>query len=477
MKKAIRSFSCALALALTAGMFAACGEYKRPDSGNEVTKTDYTINFNLPATTKAEIKVIIPDKETEKKIIDAAIEGFNQKYPLIKVTKNYLTIDSYNTTVQRLSQAGSLAEVIWCNSTNYYYLVSNQIALNLDEFYEQGEAAGQFDYDADFTSDFRKSGTFDGVPYAVPRSIDSAVTFYNKDVLTKAGVDLNPETTVVKNGWTWEDFLSVCKQVRAYYVREGKTNFYPLDANLGWEAVSWPIIKSLGGDMINEEGEFALTEEVAGKVYDFVQDLVENDIIPGAGEKNGTSFESAPTPPSEEPSGGLLFQSTTIDHYETMENLKGKFDIVSFPLINGENASIGYGFAGYALNAAAVKDQTKLDAAAAFVNYLISYDGQQKVAKDGGLTLPSGRTDLSAETPDANWHGTYGSRFNVSAYTYGSEYKVTQDFLGYVNPTFSTKLISAMNTYVNSYCIRESKDRAYTMFKGAVEDVFNSVVQ
>lgn len=469
MKKAFKIFSCMLVAALAAGSFAACGEYRRPGSDSTLETADYTVNFNLPASTQASIRVLVPDNDEERKIINALIAGFNEQYPLITVTPNYFDLSSYNATVQRQFQAGVLAEVVWCNSTNYYYLVSNGIALNLDDFYEQGEAAGEFDYDADFTSDFRNAGMFDGVPYAAPRSTDSVVTFYNTDILTAAGVDLDPETTIVKNGWTWNDFLSVCEQVRNYYDRTEHSNYYPIDANLAWEAVSWPIIESLGGEVINEAGEFALTQEAAGEVYDFVQNLVTNDYIPGPGEASGSSFESG--------TGAMLFQSTTIDHYQTSATLANKFDIVSFPMIDGENSSIGYGFAGYAINTQAAEDQATLDATAAFINYLISYDGQQKVAADGGLTLPSVRTELSAENPEANWHRTYGDSFNVSAYTYGSEYKITQDFLGYVNPVFSTSIISAMNGYVGAYCIRETKDRAYTLFQGEIEDAFNSVVQ
>ncbi len=469
MKKIWKTVTCGLLAAMAAGSFSACGEYKRPSSDGSLETTDYTVNFNLPASTQASIRIMIPDSDPERKIANALIEGFNQKYPLIQVTINPMNLNSYNDTVLRQYQADRLAEIVWCDSTNYYYLVSNGIALNLDGFYEQGEAAGQFDSETDFTYDFLNSGKFNGIPYAVPRSTDSVVTFYNKEILAAAGVDLNPETTVVRNGWSWEDFLSVCEKVRNYYDGKGQTNYYPIDANFTWEAVSWPIIEALGGEVIGEDGKFALTEEKAGEVYDFVQNLVSSDYIPGLNESSGSSFESA--------TGAMLFQSTTIDNYQTRATLKDKFDIVSFPLINGENASIGYGFAGYAVNEQAADDPDTLNATMAFINYMISYDGQQKVARDGGLTLPSVRTELSVDNPDASWHSTYGSQFNVAAYTYGSEYKVTQDFLGYVNPVFSTSIIDAMNGFVGAYCIRETKERAYTLFKGEIEDAFNSVVQ
>ncbi|MFQ7077547.1 MAG: hypothetical protein ACLRSW_06210 [Christensenellaceae bacterium] len=52
----------------------------------------------------------------------------------------------------------------------------------------------------------------------------------------------------------------------------------------------------------------------------------------------------------------MLFQSTTIDHYETTATLKGKFDVVSFRR-SRENSAMGIGFAGYALNSQVAEDQ------------------------------------------------------------------------------------------------------------------------
>lgn len=467
MTKLTKIVSCILSSAFLAAAGAGCNGYNRPNSGGELPAQDYTVDFNLPATTSAEIKVIIPDNETERKLMNALIEGFNQKYPNIKVTMNFLTIDSYNSTVTKQYSAKVLADVIWTNSSNYYFLVSNGYALNLDHFTEQAEKAGEFDYDADFTEDFRSMGLFGGTRYAVLRSADSVVTFYNKNILTAAGVDLKPETTLVKNGWSWEDFLTVCGQVREYYDKKGDSKFYPIDANFTWEAVSWPVMKSLGGELIDKEGKFALTEEKNEEIYSFVQNMVTKRYIPA--ENDGkSSFENG--------TGAMLFQSTTIDHYETTATLKGKFDVVSFPKIAGENSAMGIGFAGYALNSQVAEDQAKLNAASAFMAYLMSNDGQQKAAKDGGLTLPSIRSGLSAENPDAYWHSTYPA-FNVAAYTYGSEYKATQDFLAYADSSISSSLINALNSYVGSYCIKQTTSgKAYNLLKGAIQDAFDTIV-
>lgn len=137
---------------------------------------------------------------------------------------------------------------------------------------------------------------------------------------------------------------------------------------------------------------------------------------------------------------------------------------------------MGIGFAGYALNSQVAEDQAKLNAASAFMAYLMSNDGQQKAAKDGGLTLPSIRSGLSAENPDAYWHSTYPA-FNVAAYTYGSEYKATQDFLAYADSSISSSLINALNSYVGSYCIKQTTSgKAYNLLKGAIQDAFDTIV-
>ena len=101
MTKLTKIVSCILSSAFLAAAGAGCNGYNRPNSGGELPAQDYTVDFNLPATTSAEIKVIIPDNETERKLMNALIEGFNQKYPNIKVTMNFLTIDSYNSTVTK----------------------------------------------------------------------------------------------------------------------------------------------------------------------------------------------------------------------------------------------------------------------------------------------------------------------------------------------------------------------------------------
>jgi multiple sugar transport system substrate-binding protein len=462
MKKLFKLLiACVLALAFAVSA-AGCGEIKR---GGEITRDEYDVNLTLPASYQGEIKVLRPDNEVEEKILNALIKGFNEKYPLIKVTTNLLSMDSYNATVMRQFEAEVLADILWTDSAKYYFLVANGIALNLDAYLDAAKAQGVFDYEQDFTDEAKKMGKYGEYLFAVPRTCDSVITFYNKEILGAAGVDMS----VLKNGWTWDEFLGVCQKVRDYYDAQGKNNYYPIDANLNWESVGYPIIKSLGGEVISSDGKFALTAEVNQKVSEFIKVLVDRRFVASKND-SVSSFEGG--------SGALLFQSATIDKFENLAVTRGKFDVCSFPLINGENSAIGHGFAGYAVNRKLKDEPKKLEAALAFMAYLMSEDGQQIIAKEGGLTLPSIRSGLSQENPDAIWHKEYTEKgFNVAAYAYGSQYKTDLDFIGYIDPIFASDVVSAIRTYVGSYAVKETPANALKYFKADIDDAFNSVVE
>lgn len=465
MKKRISVLLIAVLACVTAFCAVGCtGPEKR---GGKIQRIDYNVAFDLPASYTATIKVLRPAREYEKKILNAAIAGFNEQYPNITVEQNTVVLDSYNEDVFKQSRAGILPDIVWTDSSKFYFLVSNGIALNLEPFYEQATRARVFDFEKDFSADFRNMAKFGDLTFAMPRSADSVVTFYNKEILAAADVDLNPETTKIKNGWTWNDFLEVCEKVRQYYDRQGHTNYYPIDPYLDWESVAYPIIKSFGGEVIDEDGNFALTASANEKITGLVKNLV---------DKKYTHLNNDIASNFENGTGAMLFQSTSIDQYQDTEGTRDKFDVVSFPLINGEDSAIGYGFAGYSLNAALLNDQTKLNASCAFLSYLMSYDGQQKIARDGGLKLPSIRNDLSMENPEAAWHSQVRDAFNISAYTYGSQYKTELDFLGNVAPEFSADVIEALNSYIGKYAKERDSVTALRMFNTKIDQVFDSVV-
>lgn len=471
----MRKFSKIVAFALSiVAAFSLIGCGGKPND-NVPEEKSYTVNFDIPATTGAKISVAVPDNDSERQKINALISAFNTKYPLIDVSVN--TPFSADNTVERcINQfnANLLADIVWCNSTNYYGMVANGIFLNLEDFVSQAKTAGVFDYENDFDTAFQSMGRVQGKLYAIGRSVDSVVTFYNKKMLAAAGDFV--DTSLIRNGWTWNDFLTVCSQLRAYYDSFGGKyeKVYPVDANVGWESVGYPIIKSFGGEVINDNGEFSLTEEQSGKVFDLINNLTEERYISSKNDAI-SSFVSAAD--DTDVRTALIFQSASIDHYEERYplDLKGNIDVVSFPLINGENSAIGFGFAGYGVNSKIVDNQDKLNAVMAFMTYLMSYDGQQAMAENGGLTTPSIRKDLSETNPDAKWCAKHKDTCNMAAYTYGAQYKVGMDFLANVKATLTGDIVSNLNKYTGSYCISKTKADAYRLFRAGINEAFDDV--
>jgi len=467
MKKILKIVAMLLAIPMMFGA-VACGGTPPPPADAE-----YEVNYSaLDKNASGTIKVMRPANVIEDSILDAWIAGFKAEYPNVTVVKTPVDINSYNSTVQKQFQANQLADILWCNSTNMYYLIANDIALDLDCFMADTEAATGFDWkfddkEDDFTDEFNMMGVHDGSRYAIPRSIDSVVCLYMKDTVAAAGVNM----AQYKDGWTMEEFKTEALKVREYMVDEFGSNYYPLDPYLEWGSVAWPIVKSLGGEFIGSNGQFALTEAKADEVHAFVNDLTDNGIVAPYGVSAGNSFEGG--------TGAFLWQSTTVGNFQENLTLKDRFDVVPFPTI-GDNPAVGTGFAGYAINSKVANDQDRLNLVSAFMAYLMSYDGQQKLAdtkENGGAgwNSVSIRADLGIDNTDANWHKQYSEDFNMAAYTANSQYKVGVEFLGNADATYSEDIIAALVSYVGGYCKRETSSAAYAMLQDDMDEVFNSI--
>lgn len=273
--------------------------------------------------------------------------------------------------MRNLFRTGSLDDIVWTNSPDVYYLADKNIATNLTPYIEASEEAGVFRLEEDFYQEFFDVAAVDGKQYAIPRSADSVVTFVNKDILKKAGVDLDPETTLVKDGWSWADFMSVCAQVRTYLDNNGMSDYYVCDANLtAWLSTSYPVLRSYGRGYAGRIRAKAATHspETRNACNGTARWWISSYIV-DTSKESASSFESG--------TSTFLFQSASISLFANRPALKGKIDLVSFPLIQEKNTpKIGSGIAGYSIN---VNAKNK-DLCWAFLSHMLSYDGQQAMA-------------------------------------------------------------------------------------------------
>ena len=435
----------ALALASCGGPGASTSS-----SVDVLSSTDVSVDPNIQAT----ISILIPSgNENETTMIDKVTQGFNLKFPNVMIEKNYVSVSSYEATVRNQSMAGSLPDIVWTNSPEFYFLIKNNIAEPLDAYINGSQTAGDFNFQTDFKTAYFDMGAAKGSHYVVPRSADSVVTFYNKKLLSDAGIDMSS----IKNGWTWADFSAVCAQYRTYLDNNGHSgDYYPVDANLlGWNSVSYPMLRSFGSDVLDDAGKITIDSPETRNALAFMQDMITKRYTVKTGDTAGSSFEIGTAP--------FIFQSASFSLYNDKRVLHDNIDIVNFPLITGEGTpstpKIGAGIAGYTIN----KKASNKALCWQYLNYLLSKDGQNALA-EGGLNLAPIRNDLN-DYKTAKWGEGYPTA-NLEAYLVYDEYKIPEEYLGRVDPKYMADLQLSFQDMISDT----------TMLRKSIEDTIEDAV-
>ncbi len=415
---------------------------------------NYEVNLQLDKNVSADLKVMIPVGDYEEKIMDSLILGFKDMYPNVNVIKSTVQIgDAYQSTIMTQWQAGILPDVIWTDSTTgFYYLVSKKIALNLNPYIEASETSGAFNIDTDFYRNIFNMCSNDGKLYMVPRSHDNVVVLINKEEFQAAGIDYSQYA----NGWTWEQFKRVCGQFRTYYNSLGKPNYYPLTPSFYWAPVYGSMLESYNASVFNGN-EIAIDSAATREVLTELKEMqssgyVASTAADGASENSFYSGNQA-----------MIFTSEPLSRNSNSGVLNGKVDVLPYPLMDAHsNPKIGSGSAGYAINA----DTKVRDVAWAFMNYMLTAEGQQGMAVAGAKTTPI-RRDL-ADYSVAKW-GEGFRDCNLGAYLYGEDYLMTPTFFLGFPIDKSTKITDAVSQmFVNA--LNPAKD-IETCIANCVEDL------
>ena len=465
-----------LAGLLSLAVFSGCNRSGNKPGRQPVDPNDITVN--LDPNMQAELEIMVPGGNiNERTMIQCLIDDFADLFPNVTINMSYVSVDNYVNAVRQQQIPGTLPDIVWSNSPDFYELVESETFVDLTPYIKANElqdkvntyigADGEpakYSFEDDFYTEFYDMGSVGESCYVIPRSSDAVVTFINTDILEKAGVDLDPATTKVKNGWTWDDFMEVCAKVRTYMDNNGMRTDYVFDANLtSWLSVCYPMLLSYGGEVLNEKGEIAIDSEATRQCLAMVADLVEKRYINDSTVATSGSFDNGKS--------AMLFQSASVSLYANRVALKGKVDLVSFPLITENNTpKIGAGIAGYAIN----NESENIELAWAFLNYLSSYAGQQKMALNG-LNLASIRKDLSDYTV-ANWGKGYET-LNLAAYTYGSEYKVSTDFFTRTNLSAKAGIQQAIKQMFNNASNAEKAKNIDAIISSAVRDMEDAMIE
>ena len=440
MKKII----CILLCVLFVMGFAGCGK----SGGGNGNTDDYEVNLHPDTQTTATLRVACENYDKEKKIISDLGALFKKQYPNVKVDIVPFS-GAISSTYASWASANNMPDIFINNTFDMFTLSDKGILLNLDPYLNAEKEDSESDFDInDYYESYFKMGQekFDGAQYMIPRSADRVVCHYNKAVFTAAGVDMS----LVRNGWTWDDFFTVCDTLRAWYDANGKEGYYLADSYITWEAVYNPIFEAKGATYFDDNGNVTLDSKNTENALAFMKSLIDNRYVaPISVEQAGMTANK----------GCILFHSqassiitSDLQKYYTGQKVEEFYDVVTMPVFEG-NEKIGCGAAGYSV----YSGSDNRDLAWQFLKVLLSKDGQNVMADSGSNYVPV-RKDMADYTNPENHWGKGFENCNMSAYTFNSGADGQPDWNCYTTytakqkPKHASNISKAITQLISSYC-------------------------
>lgn len=442
MKK-ILSFALTLLLAL--GVATGCGA----PTGNSESKPS-EVNLHPDENVTATLRVAVENYTAEKKIISEIGEILTAKYPNVTVKIETISggISSQYATWFRNK---NVPDILVNNSFDMFTLSDKGLLSDLTPYLEAEAADPESTFDInDYYESYIKMGqaNFDGEQYMIPRSADRVVCHYNKAIFKAAGVDMS----LVRNGWTWDDFMTVCATLRKYYDSQDSMKAYTLvDPYFMWEAVYNPIFESYGVEYYDENGEVALESAATENALKFIKSIIDDKYA------SRPSVEQAGMAGNK---GCMLFHSQAASlmatelsvYYPDAEKVSDYYDVVTMPVIPGHE-KIGCGAAGYSV----YDGSENKDLAWQFLKILLSKEGQNIMADSGSNYVPVRKDMADYTNPENHWGKGYED-LNLSAYTYNCgagddpDWNCYTTYIARKAPKYASSVGSALSTLIANYC-------------------------
>ncbi|MEV8531258.1 extracellular solute-binding protein [Streptomyces sp. NPDC051211] len=309
--------------------------------------------------------------DAEKATFQKIAEAFTAKHP--KVTVKYVNVpygDAQNKVKNAFSSGSDAPDVIRADVG----WVADFASLGyLDEV--PAETAKKVD--AEFLKQAAASGKYEGKTYAVPQVIDTLALFYNKKMLSDAGVQ--PPKSL-------EELKTAAAAIKA---KTGKTGLYLRGDDSYW---ALPYLYGEGGDMVDAKTKTVTIDNEAGvKAFKAARDLVTS----GAATTNATDgFTNMQTAFKTGQVAMMVNGPWAVADTFSGDQFKDKANL-GVAAVPAGSAGQGAPQGGHDLAVyAGSKNRT---AAHAFVEYLTSQDVQVQTTKE--LSLLPTRT-AAYEQPD-----------------------------------------------------------------------------
>jgi multiple sugar transport system substrate-binding protein len=316
------------------------------------------------------------------------VEGFNSHYPNISVSVEEVPED-YPTKVFTLAAAGTLPDVVRVWEPHVLELGRAGQLMDLQPFID---AEPDFDPE-DLYESFYNFPVIEGKRYGIADDWNGHLAYYNKDLFDAAGLDYPTEE------WTWDDLVSMAREISDPDASVWGTGIF-----FGWLHWNYKQIWQNGGRVYSEDyTECLLDSDEAIEAMQFWADLAaEGEIMPQPGaEEPNVIFEA----------GNMAILRNGSWEISAIEAAPFGWDLMSEAIGKEKRTLLHTAF--HVMPATT----EKVDAAWAYLNYVVSTEGILIVTKAAGLI--GARRSVNEERPwvregiEANWDlvpecGEYG---------------------------------------------------------------------
>lgn len=338
----------------------------------------------------------------QNKLAKAFIAKKKEEGKDITIKRSTFSVSDYGNGISKLYATDTLGDVIFTYDTYASQYAETGWFDALDPYIERDG----IDLTLYNQTIIESARAYEGQLTYFPRSYDQVTIFINNEFFRQMDMEDriprpkdNGQGEETWDWWTWSELLSLCADLRAA-INEKKGNaasyFYPMDANLLWNAVYDPLIKSFGGNVVDVETMNSGFNSANSAAYtgtvnalNFMKSLMANKYTPdGYGSftsgNNAMAFQTRPSVTSAI-SAGIDLSFAPVPKFDSAIDGIGE-DSVTY---------VGYGSVGYAIN----KKSSKKELAWEFIKFAASEEGQAIIAANGNC-IP---TIKSQQTLDSAW--------------------------------------------------------------------------
>lgn len=426
MRRTLPGLAGTAALAL---VLAACGG-SESDTNTDSTSSDQTD----PTSIEAELTWWdTADPTNEGPTYEALIEKFNEEYPNITINYESVPFGEAQNKFKTAAEAGSgapdimRAEVAWVPefaAAGHLYALDGTALLEDNNFLETPLS----------------SNVYDGKTYGVPQVTDTLGLMYNKELFEKAGITEAPTT--------WEEVGEAAEAL------ESKAEVDGLYINNGGYFLL-PFIYGEGGDLLDTEAETILVdspESVAG--IKTAQDLVKSGAAtkPDANDSYGTMMTLF-----KEGKVGMIINGPWETAAMSDDPNFGGFENLGVAPVPAGSAGAGAPVGGHNYVIYSGMDESKADAAIAFVNFMASAESQAFAAEELGV-LPG----------NADAYDELGDNERVAAWKPALDVSVARPWIPEGGLFFAPLDEMATKVLIQGADVQKSMDEAAKTFKSDV---------